>query len=59
MSHVETERERETKTEIERGRASQREREKMMVSVAGRFLAMHISILPVKAPLNLSGGVEG
>jgi len=27
----------------------------MIVSVAGRFLAMHISILPIKDPLNLNG----
>lgn len=31
----------------------------MMVSVAGRFLAMHISILPIKDLLNLSEGGGG
>lgn len=46
--------ERETKTEVEKARESE-----MMVSVAGRFLAMHISILPIKDLLNLSEGVGG
>lgn len=48
------ERERETKTEVEKARESE-----MMVSVAGRFLAMHISILPIKDLLNLSEGGGG
>lgn len=46
--------ERETKTEVEKARESE-----MMVSVAGRFLAMHISILPIKNLLNLSEGGGG